>query len=489
MRTEEVDVLVVGSGFGGAVTACRLAPRSRVLVLEKGKRWRPEEFEQSFDPFYLSRLYDIWPGPNLGIVTGTGVGGGSLVYSMVSLRTPSAAFDWTDPSGRRFWPDGFDRAFLDPYYARVERMLDVTQLRWHPDPDPAEAWRTVSRRDVVFARGLDRIGASCEALPLALRGCTDCGYCSIGCRPGAKQSLDKNYLARAEAAGAEIRSGCRVESIGRAPGGGWLTRYADLAAGERRLVRSRLLALAAGAIGTAALLLGARRRGALRGLSGQLGRNLSLNGDLAAGGIVPDHDVDCYRGKIDGSITYEFWDEGFTLQCVRYPIAYLSVGFPYPVVDGEGRRWGPGYKDRLREMVRHHLPIGVLGRDDSEGSVRLGGTGLPYVTFRPTARTMRMWEASLAASRRIVEDGLGGRLLPTALETHNLIGTVHPLGTARIGDDPSRGVADVHGEVFGQPGLFVVDGAALPGPIGVNTSLTIAALAERFAEGMLERIG
>lgn len=480
---------MIGTGFGGSAIARRLAGRARVLVLEKGRRWDPESFRQSLDPRYLNEVFDLYPGCGTGIVTGSGVGGGSLIYSMVSLRAPSAAFDWTDRAGLRFWPDEFSRASLDSLYEKVEREIGVTQLEWVRPPAPEDAWKTVSARDIVFARGLAAIGRSCDALPLALSGCRDCGFCTVGCRFGAKQSLDRTYLARAEAEGAEIRPRVRVERIGTAPGGGYRARYMDLDGGDRRVVEAPLLVVAAGAMGTAGLLLDALRHKTLPRLSGQAGRNLSLNGDLALGGYVPDHTTEEFHGKIDGSITYAWWDRDFTLQCVRLPIAVLAGdSTPFPIPDAEGRRWGMAYKERMRDLPRHLLPIGVLGRDDAEGVVRLAPDGTPYVNFRPSARTRGMWKESIDASREIVERGLGGKLLPTAPETHGLLGTVHPLGTARIADGPHRGVVGPDCEAFGHPGLFVVDGAAVPGPIGVNTSLTIAAVAERASGFLLERL-
>ncbi len=484
MKREHTDLLIIGSGFGGAVAARRLSGLGRVLLLEKGGHWHPDDFRQNGDPRYMADLFDLHTGTGVGILSGSGLGGSSLVYSQVSVRTPSEAFELRDQEGIRLWPEEYNRAALDPYYERVEKMLGVTQMRWDLPEDPKDRWKLVSPRDRVFARGLSRLGYTCDALPLALTDCTDCGWCSLGCRHGAKNSLDHNYLPEAAEQGVEIRVRSRATAI-RQERDHYVVRVANLKTGESHLVQTRRLILAAGAIGTAKLLLRARRAGTLTRLSPHIGHHLSLNGDLGLGAIVPDHPTQSYRGKIDGSITYQFWNEGFTIQCVRFPALVPALGLPSPYAARLGPLIGLEYKRRLPSLVHNHLPLGVLGLDDSEGSVRLGAGGISYVTYRPNQRTRAMWNRSIRAAREIAEDGLGGRLLSTPLESRSPIGTVHPLGTCRMADDPSRGVVQPWGEVHGHPGLYCLDGSALPASLGVNTSLTVAAVVERACEQIL----
>ena len=413
----------------------------------------------------MGDLFDLHAGPGTGILSGSGLGGGSLVYSQVSVRAPGEVFEQTDRT----------------YYEQVERELKVVRLLWDVPEDSRDHWKLVSQRDRVFARGLTQLGYTCDALPVALTDCTDCGWCSFGCRQGAKNSLDHNYLAQAEKDGVVIRTRTRVTELQQRRSG-YVVRTLDLRTGETRSIEARRVILAAGAVGTAKLLLRARRAGTLAHLSAHTGQHLSLNGDLGLGGIVPDHPTEPYRGKIDGSITYQFWDQGFTLQCVHFPALAPALGLPAPFAARRGPLIGLGYKRRLPELVQNHLSIGVLGLDDSEGAVRLGAGGVAYVQFRPNRHTLALWSRSIRAAREIVEKGLGGRLLATPLESGAPIGTVHPLGTCRMSVDPRQGVVNPDGEVHGHPGLYCLDGSILPGPLGVNTSLTIAAVVERACE-------
>ncbi|MCR4315767.1 MAG: GMC family oxidoreductase [Planctomycetes bacterium] len=482
---EDTDVVIVGSGFGGCVTAARLAEKARVVVLEKGKRWKSEDFEQSFNPVHFASLWDLWGGSGTGVLSGSGVGGGSLIYSQVSLRAPSFVFE-LDEDGRRLWPAEYSRKTLDPYYAKVEEMLKVVQLSFDPQSLPdAEKWRSVSRRDFVFAKGLARIGKRTDAMRVALHECNDCGWCSAGCRFGKKQSLMLNYVPLAESLGAEFREGCSCDVVEKQMDR-YVVHFRDKRTREKKRIRAKVVILAGGAIASAGILLRSKRFAGLREVSAMAGERLSLNGDLPICGIVPDV-TDTWKGKIDGSISYDFLEQGFTLQCVHLPPATGTTAMAFELIAPDGRTWGGRYKEYLREIQRHFLPLGVLGLDRSEGKVRVKADGSVVLGWKTHPETMRMWAASINAAHALVES-LGGYLIKNPLETFGFTGTVHPLATCRMAESPEHGALSPEGEVFGYRNLFVVDGATIPAPIIVNTSLTIAAVAERIAERIKSRL-
>jgi len=198
------DVAVVGSGFGGGPAALRHAEAgASVVVLEQGQRYdgRPgsREFQQTqTDLAYLLELWGITGGfdwdTNRGsfVLGGRGLGGGSLIYSMVSLRAPSFVFD--DP----VWPTEVTRAELDPYYLRAERQLGVTQLQWTGN-QPDDDWKMASKRDTAFATACARAGVSCDPVPVAInRDCGNLGWCSTGCVRHGKASVDLQYMQPAK---------------------------------------------------------------------------------------------------------------------------------------------------------------------------------------------------------------------------------------------------------------------------------------------------
>ncbi|MBI4566834.1 MAG: GMC family oxidoreductase [Planctomycetes bacterium] len=489
---ERADLCVIGTGFGGAVTALRAAqaaPGARIVALEKGRRWRPEEFRQDMDFTYARELWDLFSGPSVVVAGGTGVGGGSLIYSQVSVRAPTMVFDLRGDDGARLWPAAYTRASLDPHYDVVERTLGVARATWN-DAGGTPPSRRVALRDHAFADGLERLGHACDAFNSALRDCADCGWCSFGCRLGRKLTLTENYIPAAERAGVEVRPSSlvrRVEALDASGEAGYRVHYRDRTRAEERRLDARVLVVAAGAVGSAALLLASRGVGGLGEIPAAVGRNLSLNGDMAVAGVAPAR-TDTWAGKIDNSMAWGFLaDEGFTLQCVHLPPAMAALGVPFEIQAPWGRWWGLAHKRYLRVLHRHFLPIGILGLDRSEGQVRLSRLGFPYVTWRTRPETARMWSAGVNASRRLVE-ALGGHLLPNTWETLGLAGTVHPLGACRMGERRATSALTPECELWGRRNLFVVDGAAVPAPLAVNTSLTVAAVAERVAPAIAERL-
>src|SRR5258708_1738979 len=204
MDTIRTDVLVIGSGFGAAAPALRLAAAGlSVVMVEKGPHIdHLRDFRQTQDPQYLLKYLHGLSGDHISLTYAEGLGGGSGFYEMVSLRAPSLAFRQRDAHGRALWPTALDRAALDPYYDRAEAMLRVEQI----------APQDVPKSGLVFSLLMKNLGYSCDRARYAVRNCMGSGFCVSGCIYGAKQSLHVNSLPQAVAAGARIE--CDLEAQG-----------------------------------------------------------------------------------------------------------------------------------------------------------------------------------------------------------------------------------------------------------------------------------
>ncbi|MFN7974438.1 MAG: GMC family oxidoreductase [Acidobacteriota bacterium] len=499
---ETVDVLVVGSGFGGSITAARVAaPGRKVLVLEEGERWTGEKFRQSLDLRYFLSVYrghgDLFDrtrsprlllrslvehrqGGGVIIMRGKGVGGGSLIYSNIHLRAPSLCFDLADDDGRRLWPDAYSRAALDPYYTRVEEILHVRQL----------GWNEVSRRAQVLGEGLRRVGRRLDPIRVALVDCKDCGFCTVGCKFDRKQSLYLNYIPEAEARGVVFRPQAKARALVPRPDGSWRVLWDDLASGHRRReIDARTLVLAAGPIATPVLLL--RSKANLKGLSPHVGEHLSLTADAGFGAVVPDFVVDGYRGKIISTICYSYLREsGFVFEDLHYLPLASAVSFPTAAESASGPGpvyWGAENKALLRHYGRNVLSVGMMGIDRNEGRVTLDVDGDARLHWAMTPHTQRVYDAAREAWREIVR-ALGGQVLKDQFSEEGGVATVHPLATCRMADRKEAGVVDPDGQVWGHPNLYVIDGSIVPTSVAVNPSHTIAAIAERLAERLAARL-
>lgn len=503
MRTTGTDVLVVGSGFGAAAPALRLARAGyRVIVVEKGPHLDPRDsFRQTQHPGYITRYIKGLTGDNLGATYAEALGGGSGFYEMVSLRAPSLAFRQRDARGRRLWP-GIDRAALDPFYDLAERTLRVEQV---PVDD-------VPRSGLVFSLLMKNLGYSCDRARYAVRGCLGSGFCVTGCIYGAKQSLLLNYLPQARAAGAMITTGLEAVSVrplhdprGSASGrplSGIRPRYEvvcrsveDPSRGVR--IRARLVVLAGGTIGTARLLLASRRY--LPRLSSHVGRNICFNGSVKVAGLLPESfpDGDMFTGRSHpGMISYEFLDShGLTIAAAK-PLPLQLVASARIRLDGDPREpayWGQANVDVMRRMRRRGMVIFSLGMTPPAGVLTLDGDGEPRLRLPLNGGLRRYYEETAALLRSILRRN-GCQLIDAELRDRDggpleepFYSTTHHTGSCRMGESPADGVVDPDGEVFGYPGLFVTGGAAIPSSLAVNTSLTILANAERIAARILER--
>ena len=521
------DVIVIGSGFGGSITACRLAQAGRsVCVLERGRRWSNVDFPRS--PSQIARnafwdpanrrygLLDYRVFARMQVIQGCGVGGGSLHYFNVHLRPPAAIFD--DPR----WPAEIDLETLGPYYGLAHDMLDAAPLS--PPPGRELPPRTTAFLDACA--GAKRRG---ELVPIAVytgqgrrnphggvlqQPCDYSGDCMIGCATHAKNTMDLSYLALAEEHGAEVYPLHEVRQI--APlkrGSGYRVsfgRHADgpateTAAGE---VRADTVIVAAGTLGTAELLLRCRDHlGSLPELSPALGHGFSGNGDLLLAGTLTDADIDAGPGP---SIT-----AGADFATARQQLYVEDLGLPDPLfwflegmladaagardalrlvrlliqgelgIDGATRRVA-----RERERLfgggrtRGFLPYLGMCEDAADGELVLDGSGALDLEWNPAASRQNFLE--LEAALRDLSRALDGEYIPSPLGFEDSGLTAHPLGGCRMAARPADGVVDHRCEVHGYPGLFVVDGSVVPTALSRNPTATISALAERAAFLMIE---
>ncbi len=471
---DHVDAAIVGSGFGGAIPALRLAEAGRsVRVLEQGPRFTAADFEQSWSFRAQGRLFVTYQSTDYKVFFryGRGLGGGSLTYAAAMLRTPSACFDYTDASGYRVWPGSVTRAALDPHFAEVERKMSITRA----------TWADVPRAGGVFATMLDRMGRTCDRTMYPIVDCLQCGFCMTGCRFGRKKHLGLNYIPDAEGRGAVFETGCKVHHL-EADGDGYVVHYHDLHHVERRL-RADLVVLGAGALETPAILL--RSKAGLGELHPQVGKNLNNNGDVALMFELPDTlpTAHSHMGRNNaGVITYAFWDEHrVTIHAGAGPPALFAA---LDVVRDDGQEpsvpLGLGFKHWLKarypDRVLSTLAIGLV---DGEGEVTVGNDDLLRFTLPLTERLRAYLERVGGVGRQIAEAN-GAHLLRTAGDSFEH-GDAHPLGTCRMGDDADRAPCTPNGELRGHPGLFCADGSSIPGGTGVNPAHTIAANAERIA--------
>lgn len=489
------DVLVIGTGFGAAAPALRLAlAGAKVVMIEKGPKVQTADFRQTSDPQYIRKYLKGIAGDNLRLTYAEALGGGSGFYEMVSLRAPTLAFEQLDDTGRTLWPAGVSRAALDPYYDVAERMLHVAQI-------PADE---VPKTGLVFAQLMKRLGYSVDRCRYAVRGCQGSGFCVTGCVYGAKQSLFLNYLPQAVAAGATIETDVEAIAIQPITPVKWRigaplreTPYRYRVTARRRsdgaliTFAARIVILGGGTVGTARLL--AASRPYLPLLSEQIGRNIAYNGSVKVAALLPEDlpDADMFTGRTHpGMVSYHFLgSHGITVHAVKaLPLMLVSAAH----LRRDGDFWGAGNVELMRQLRHRMVILDAFGLTPPGGTLQMVG-GDTRVTLPLTdgirayhAETKRVLECILVRNgcRLVATDFLDASFLP-----REDIGftTAHQVGSCRMADAPERGVVDVNGEVFGYPGLYVSDGAAIPSSLAVNTSLTILANAERIAAGLLER--
>ncbi|MCZ6506736.1 MAG: GMC family oxidoreductase [Acidobacteria bacterium] len=510
----DFDYLVIGSGFGGSVSALRLAEKGyRVAVLEKGRRYRPEDFPRTN---WNLRKY-LWL-PRLGlygiqvltlfehvlVLHGAGVGGGSLVFANQLLTPRDEVF------AKPEWGPGDWRAKLAPYYAEARRMLGA-------NPSPRIGRADELLREVgLELRGEDTFhvndvgvffGEAGKTVPDPYfggagpdrTGCTFCGACMIGCPVGAKNTLDRNYLYLAERLGVRIIPETEVTGVRPVSDGyevatrkstGWLH--------PRREFTARGVVLSGGVMGSVKLLMQCKQRGWLPEISDQLGNYVRTNSEAILAVDSSDREVD-WNDQI--AITSGIYaDDATHIEMVRYNKGSDLLFLLSSVLTDDGGRV-PRQLRFLGNVLRHPWqalkalwPRGqaarnsvILAMQTHESHLRLryrrrgwrlGGYGVSSTVPPGQKRVPSYIPVANEVARRMARRMKGYAKSSWSEVLLDAPTTAHILGGCRMADSPEHGVVDFNGEVFGYPNLLVADGSVVPVNLGVNPALTITALAE-----------
>ena len=512
---ESCDVLVIGSGFGGAIAAYHLAAGgARVLVLERGPWLTADEFDHDFKfGTSTTRIFDFVIGDGMSVLGGNCVGGGSVVYFATMPRAPRFVFEREGNTGRRMWPAAISRETLDPWYDRVAEALPIT----------ARQWADIPYIGGVFAAACTAAGHTTNMVPAAVDDslCTNCNWMMSGCKFDAKRSMLLNYLPAAVSSGAELRPLHEVQLISRLDDGSYRVAYNVVHEGDYRqvvasgVVDAKIVVVAAGAAATPVILK--RSEATLGAMPAAVGKYFSGNGERLNTAVLEEDKVrdllglsrseaTAYRGyQIGKGPTVASWDrldaslpeyERFSLEQLYFPPGFGTILAQVPDAGDDPSWFGVRKKDMLRKW-QSWLTVFTMAEDDNEGefgappatgnSDRLAQQMLGFGTlrYRPSENTLRAWELSDAAVRQILEHNGLSRVMPW---TNDVVGayTVHPLASCRIGDDPQTSALDDRHELRGHRGIFVTDGSAVPGALTVNPAFTIAALAERAVPGIAQ---
>jgi cholesterol oxidase len=518
----DFDWLVIGSGFGGSVSALRLSEKGyEVGVLECGRRFADDEFPKSTGDFrrYFWRpklgmkgIFRLTTFRDVSVVSGCGVGGGSLGYANTLYVPPKAFFEDTQWAEMADWEQD-----LAPHYSEAQRMLGVVQ---NPHDDPADQLLrelgeelgvsdTYQKTPVGIFFGAPGEAGRTVADPFfggegpERTGCQLCGRCMVGCPHGAKNTLVKNYLYLAEKRGAKVmpeRTVIDIRPLGKGDGsdgyevesvrsGAWLRK-------DRRVQRARGVVVSAGPLGTNTLLQRCRLNGSLPAISERLGELVRTNSEAILTVTVPEDYPDDLTKRV--AITSSIYPDPHThIETVSYGNDGDSMRMLYTLMVGDGTRLTRPLKllgqivlhpKRLMQVLfakhwsRRTIILLVMQTLDNAMALRpkrgpFGTLWLrteqdperPIPTFIPVANEAAAWLAKRTG-------GIPQSALTEAL--FNIPTTAHILGGAVIASDPSRGVVDAHQRVFNYENLLVCDGSAIPANVGVNPSLTITALAE-----------
>ena len=483
---DEADVVIVGTGAGGAVAAYELAEAGlSVILVEEGKTYAREDFDgkpllDRLDSAYRDNGLTFTAGNvTISLPMGKAVGGTTVVNSGTCFRAPEWILDkWSRELGVK----DTDPSTMEPYFAQVEEILNVT-----PVPD-----EVLGNNGGVLRDGAQTLGWKGGPIPRNIRGCHGSGQCAFGCPRDAKQSMQLSYLPMAVRRGARIYAGCRVEKV-RTDGvraTGVQVRILDsrgIAQGTLE-IRARAVVVAAGAVYTPLLLA----QSGLGGISKQLGRNLRIHPGAGALALF-DRDLHAWKGTMQSyAIDERLESDGIILEATMPPpgISYSAGALPFV---GE-------------QLVRHvaqyprMAAVGMMVSDHTSGRVFRRPDGRPLMYYNMGAsETYRMAQAVVMAGEiyfaagaieyypvvhgfpvvRSVEELR--RLDPSKVRARDLkLSAYHPMGTARMGEDPRLAVVDSYGKSFACEGLYVCDASLLPSSTAVNPQLTIMATAHRI---------
>jgi glycine/D-amino acid oxidase-like deaminating enzyme len=483
---DEADVVIVGTGAGGAVAAYELAEAGlSVILVEEGTTYAREDFDgvpllDRLDHAYRDNGLTFTTGNvTISLPMGKAVGGTTVVNSGTCFRAPEWILDrWTREMGVL----DTDPATMDPYFAQVEEILNVT-------PVPEEV---LGANGATLRRGAEALGWKGGPIPRNIRGCHGSGQCAFGCPRDAKQAMHLSYLPMAVRRGARIYSSCRVERVRhdgvRATGVSVKVLDSHGRSQGTMEIRARAVVVAAGAVYTP-ILLG---QSGLGGISRQLGRNLRIHPGAGALALF-DEDLHAWKGTMQSyAVDEKLQSDGIILEATMPPpgISYSAGALPFA---GE-------------QLVRHvaeyprMAAVGMMVSDHCSGRVLRRPDGRPLMYYNIGAsETYRMAQAVVMAGKLYFAAGAkeyypvvhGFPVVHSLDELHKLdpakvkpgdlkLSAYHPMGTARMGEDPRRAVVDSYGRSFACEGLYVCDASLLPSSTAVNPQLTIMATAHRI---------
>lgn len=509
----DYDYIIIGSGFGGSVSALRLAEKSyKVMVIEAGKCYAPQDFAKSswnlkrflwMPRFGLSGILRINFFKHVVVLSGSGVGGGSLVYANTLMKPKSIIWKNGSWRGLHDWANA-----LDPFYEKAKTMLGFTTNNFLGQADKVlkkSSNKHFSLTDVaVYFHGDKKLhddpyfnGKGPKRSP-----CTLCGACMVGCRDGGKNTLDKNYLYLAEKHGANVLAETQVSAISPlnnqldGSDGYLIETHSSLnkLSSKKRYFKVRGVIVAAGVLGTLKLLLHCKKKGLLPLLSDQLGKNVLTNAESLIGVRSMKKDIDFATGIAIGSSCYI--DETTHIQAVRYPKGSDSMGLLTTIMTERDTRaarlknLGLLFLKRPLHTLRHLNPIGfakssmiLLVMQTTPASLTMK---LKYSRWFPTRKKLITSGQAIPAyvpqanqfAQKIAAE-LGATALTSWTELLlNKPMTAHILGGASIGENDKEGVIDAKNNVFNYINLYICDGSMIAANLGVNPSLTITALTE-----------
>lgn len=510
MSDNHFDVVIVGSGFGGSIAALRLTEKGyRVLVIEAGSRFSDADFAKTswnlkkflfFPRLGLRGIQRIDLLRNVMVMSGAGVGGGSLVYANTLYRPPVSFYQTGSWSSMCDW-----QKVLSPYYDQAERMLGVEQ---NPFLSPA---------DVELKKAADAMGYgdTFQMAPLGIffgqagqevadpyfggagprrSGCINCGECMTGCRHGAKNTLVKNYLFLAEKAGARVMAETTVTDIRDLDSGFQVITRSSGGLGKTKTFSADQVVVAAGALGTAKLLHRVRANGRLSGMSPRLGYLSRTNSESLLGVVAKGKDIDFSKGSaITSSV---FPSEHTHVEPVRYGRGSGFMGVMESIMASGAKGQKPTLLRLIWATFRniHRLPSLYNLRSWPERTLILlvmQARDNSLITFAKQSLFGRKisskqghgeknpaWVPEGHDLARVLAKQFDGTPGAVITEPFGIPMTAHFLGGAVIAPNPNEGVLDGYLRAYGQPGLHIFDGAALSANPGVNPSLSIAAQAE-----------
>jgi choline dehydrogenase-like flavoprotein len=484
----ECDVVIVGTGAGGAPLADALAAQGlAVLLVEEGQYFSRQDFtgrplDMMKKTYRRGGLSMALGNTAIAIPTGKGVGGTTLINSGTCFRTPPQVLQhWRDALG----VEGLSADELAPYYERVEKFLEV-------GPSSKQALGRVAE---LIAKGCDTLGYSHHPLDRNAPGCDGQGLCCFGCPTEAKRSMNVSYVPAALDHGAQLITGLRVDRVlmenGRAAG---VEGAVQLPLREARIrIRAKATVLACGSLHTPVLLL----KQGLANRSDQVGRNLTIHPAPGAVAIM-DEPVNGWSSVPQGYSIDEFKDEGLMFEGATAPLEIAAVS-----VSSFGPKW-----TRFLESLDRMLMFGFMVKDTSRGRVTPGSGNEPSIRYWLNDHDVKKIRRGLgilsrvffAAGAREVHlpiagsdplrslDDVGAFEKRALAARHVDVTAYHPLGTCRMGPDPKSSVIGSDHQAHDVDGLFICDGSVMPSSLGVNPQMTIMAMSLRAAEAIAKHV-